>query len=311
MLAIYVIAALFGALAVLNLVFGRLPRRPEAGGGVIETASGPIHYVETVGEGTPIVFIHGMPGSCRDFDRVRAELPGRHTIAFDRPGYAWSEVPPQDFGKQLDGIVEAAGTLGVDRAVVVGHSFGGLATLGLAIRKPEFVEAMLLLAPAAGGTRIMEARQKQAKLIRFIERPGLCQVLDLIFLRILRKFAAQQGAVYAYGDDPALAPERHIAVSVLARHTSVRALANDRLLFNETERMITRNLKRITAPSLVLHGRQDQTVGLKNGRRLAEALAHTTITEIEGDHQLPSKNPNQVVDALGRLLDRAPVSAAQ
>src|SRR4029079_7711241 len=115
MLALYVIAALFGALAVLNLVVGRLPRKPDGGGGVIETAHGPIHYVETVGEGTPIVFIHGMPGSCRDFDRVRAELDGRHTIAFDRPGYAWSEGPPQEFGTQLDSIVEAASTLGVER----------------------------------------------------------------------------------------------------------------------------------------------------------------------------------------------------
>src|SRR6476659_9488798 len=162
MVVIYVIAALFGALALLNLVVGRLPRGPEAGGGIIETSNGPIHYLETVGEGSPVVFIHGMPGNCRDFDRVRTQLKGRHTIAFDRPGYAWSDGPPQDFGKQLDAIVEAAGTLGVERAVLVGHSFGGLATLGLAIRKPDFVEAMLLLAPAAGGTRVLEAREKQA-----------------------------------------------------------------------------------------------------------------------------------------------------
>lgn len=310
MLALYVIAALIGALVVLNLVVGRLPRRPDAGGGIIETANGPIHYVETVGEGTPIVFIHGMPGNSRDFDRVRAELKGRHTIAFDRPGYAWSEGEPQEFGKQLDAIVEAAGTLGVERAIVVGHSFGGLATLGLAIRKPDFVDSMLLLAPAAGGTRVGDERIKQARLIASIERPGLCQVLDLFFLRIVRKFAAKQGAIAAYGTGPELAPEREIAVSVLARHTSVRALMNDRQIFNDTERMITRNLKKITAPSLILHGRADQTVGLRNARRLAEALPNTTITEIEGDHQLPSKNPHQVVDALARLLERSPVSAA-
>lgn len=309
MLALYVIAALFGALAFLNLVFGRLPRKPDGGGGIIETAGGPIHYVETVGEGTPIVFIHGMPGNSRDFDRVRAELPGRHTIAFDRPGYAWSEGKPQEFGKQLDAIVEAAGTLGVERAVVVGHSFGGVATLGLAIRKPEFVESMLLLAPAAGGTRLGEQRIKQARLIEAIERPGVCQVLDLVFLRLLRKFAATQGSLYAYGTDPQLAPEREIAVAVLARHTSVRALMNDRQIFNDTERLITRNLARVAAPVMILHGRADLTVPLRNASRLAEALPHATIVEIEGDHQLPSKNPHQVVDALARLESRAPSAA--
>ncbi|MBJ7459447.1 MAG: alpha/beta hydrolase [Thermoleophilaceae bacterium] len=310
MIAIYVIAALLCALAVLNLVVGRLPRRPPAGGGIIDTANGPIHYLETVGEGTPIIFIHGMPGSCRDFDRVRAELTGHHTIAFDRPGYAWSEGAPQEFSKQLDGIVEAAGTLGVERAVVVGHSFGGLAALGLAIRKPEFVEAMLLLAPAAGGTRVHEQRIRQARLIQWVERPGVCQILDLFFLRILRKYAAQQGALMAYGDGADHAAERKVAVSVLARHTSVRALANDRIQFNDTERMITRNLKRASAPALIVHGRDDQTVTLRNARRLAEGLAGSTIVEIEGDHQLPAKNPHQIVDALERLLGRAPASAA-
>lgn len=310
MLALYVIAALFGALAAVNLVFGRLPRRPEAGGGIVETANGPIHYLETVGEGPPIVFIHGMPGNCRDFDRVRAELKDRHTIAFDRPGYAWSEGRPQDFGRQLDAIVEAAGTLGVERAVVVGHSFGGLATLGLAIRNPDFVEAMLLLAPAAGGTRVLAKSERQAKLIQRIERPGLCQVLDLVFLRILRKHAARQGAVSAFGEGPEFAVERETAISLLARHNSVRALANDRQLFNDTERMVSRNLKRITAPALILHGREDQTVTLRNARRLAEGLTGATMVEIEGDHQLPAKNPHQIVDALGRLLERSPASAA-
>jgi pimeloyl-ACP methyl ester carboxylesterase len=164
---------------------------------------------------------------------------------------------------------------------------------------------MLLLAPASGGTRVGEQRIKQARLIAAIERPGICQVLDLIFLRIVRKISAQAGARGSYGDDPELAPEREIAVAVLARHNSVRALMNDRQIFNDTERMVTRGLKRIAAPSLILHGRDDQTVTLKNARRLAEALPNTTLAEIEGDHQLPAKNPHQIVDALARLLERS------
>jgi pimeloyl-ACP methyl ester carboxylesterase len=311
MLAIYVIAALLAVLVLANLVFGRLPKRPPPGGGVIETAQGPIHYLEQVGDGPPIVFIHGMPGICREFDRVRAQLPGRHTIAFDRPGYAWSEGPPRDFGQQLDAIVEAAGVLGVERAVVVGHSFGGLAALGLAIRRAEFVDRLLLLAPAAGGTRVLEDRVKQARLIQKIELPVVRQIADLLFLRLLRKYASRQGSELAYGTDVDLAEPRQLAQSVLARHNSIRALANDRIIFNDTERMITRNLKRVSVPSLILHGLEDQTVTVRNARRLADALANTALIEIPGDHQLPTKNADQVVEALERLLAEQPISSAQ
>lgn len=304
MIALYALLALLALVVLANLVLGRLPAPPVDAGGIVETAGGPIHYLEHVAQGRPIVFIHGMPGISREFDAVRAQLTDLHTVAFDRPGYSWSTGAPQDFGTQLDAIVEAAGTLGIDRAVVVGHSFGGLATLGLAIRHPDFVERMLLLAPAAGGTRLEEPRIRQARLIMRIERPGVRQVCDLLFLRLLRKVAARQGSVAAYGPDPEFERQRALAVSMLARHNSIRALANDRLIFNDAERLVTRNLGRIVAPSIILHGREDPTVIVRNGRRLAEALPETELIETDGDHQLPAKSVDDVVAALRSLLAR-------
>src|SRR6187200_2419559 len=106
MVAFFALIGFLAALAAFNLIAGRLPRKPAAGGGVIETAGGPLHYLESPGEGLPIVFIHGMPGLCREFDKVRARLAGRHTIAFDRPGYAWSPGKPQLFSVQIDAIAE-------------------------------------------------------------------------------------------------------------------------------------------------------------------------------------------------------------
>jgi pimeloyl-ACP methyl ester carboxylesterase len=306
MIALYVIAALVALLVLANLVLGRLPRRPDGGGGVVETANGGLHYLEQMGEGPTIVFVHGMPGIRREFDAMRAELPGRHTIAFDRPGYNWSTGDPLPFGDQIDSIAEASRMLGIDRAVVVGHSFGGLVALGLAIRHADFVESLLLLAPAAGGTRVGEDRMKQARLVLKLERPVIRQVADLLFLRIVRKFAARQGALVSYGSAPELAVQRHLAESVLARHNSIRALMNDRLLFNDAERMITKNLKRVTAPSIVLHGRQDGTVLEKGAVRLADALPNNRLELTEGDHQLPTKNAQQAVAALNELLGSGP-----
>lgn len=306
-IALTALLVIVAVIVAINLVFGRLPKRPPAGGGVVETKYGRLHYLETPSGPNaesgdlPIIFIHGMPGIANEFDPVRDAIAGRHMIAFDRPGYAWSDGKPLPFTDQVDAVFEAAQTLGVERAVVVGHSFGGLATLGLAIRHAEFVDRMLLLAPAAGGTRIGEPRMRQARLIQKLQRPVVRQVADLLFLRLVRRHASRLGAAAAYGESPETAKQRLLAESVLARHNSIAALANDRLIFNDAERLVTSNLARIKCPSVIVHGDDDQTVLLRNAQRLAEALPNTQLEVVHGDHQLPSKNTSEVVAAMDRV----------
>lgn len=304
MSVISLLALVIAMIVAANLVLGRLPAPPEDGGGIVETAAGPIHYVETVGEGPPVVFIHGMPGSCREFDLVRAALPGRHTIAFDRPGYAWSKGPPCDFATQIDSLVEAAGTLGIDRAILVGHSFGGMAVLGMAIRHERFARGLLLLAPAAGGSRLGESTIRQARMIRRIEMPVVRQISDLLFLRLLRRHASRLRAADVYGEAPERDLQRHVAESMIARHNSIRALANDRLLFNDAERTVSKGLSRITAPVVILHGENDPMVPSRNARRLNEAILGSELIEIPGDHHLPTKNVDDVISAFRALEAR-------
>lgn len=304
MIVLLTILALFAVLAIANLIFGRLPKRPAAGGGMIQTEFGEIHYLESIGDGLPIVFIHGMPGLAREFDQVREGLIGHHMIAIDRPGYGWSKGKPQDFSNQLDAIAETLNSLGVERAMIVGHSFGGIAALGMAIRHPKLVDRLLLLSPATGGTRIAPQRERQARIIQVLEMPGIRQLADLLFLRIVRRVASHNGAQMSYGGGPETAKQRYLAESVLARHSSVAALANDRLIFNDAERLVSGNLKRVSVPALVVHGEHDTTVPLRNGKRTSDALPNAKLEVLYGDHQLPTKNTAEVVDAALRLLER-------
>jgi pimeloyl-ACP methyl ester carboxylesterase len=128
------------------------------------------------------------------------------------------------------------------------------------------------------------------------------QLCDLLFLRIVRRVASERGSVTAYSDREETARQRHLAQSMLARHNSIRALMNDRLLFNDAERFVSGNLAKITAPSIIVQGDHDPTVPARNGRRLAEGLPLSTYEEIEADHQLPAKNTEYVADAARRVL---------
>jgi pimeloyl-ACP methyl ester carboxylesterase len=110
-----------------------------------------VHYVDE-GSGPPLVFIHGLAGQLYNFthsllDRLKTDY---RVVIIDRPGNGYS-APPHEAAA---GIIEQAGliahfiaALGLKRPVVIGHSLGGGIALALAVRHPEMVGGLALLAP--------------------------------------------------------------------------------------------------------------------------------------------------------------------
>ena len=196
------IAALLAIAVLMNFFYGRLPKQPPAGGDYLRVGIQDLHYLESPGAEPAIVFIHGMPGLARDFDAVRALLPGRRTIAIDRPGYGWSKGGPLEFAGQVAAVAAAMQQLGTGRAIVAGHSFGGVIALGLAQTEPQLVEKLLLLAPASGGTRLSKQRMRVARAMQILELPVIRQLCDIFFLRALRRTASRKGGHSAYGRGP-------------------------------------------------------------------------------------------------------------
>jgi pimeloyl-ACP methyl ester carboxylesterase len=311
MIALILLVVLLVAAAAANFYLGRLPQQPAAGGDFVRVGKRELHYVESPGTEPTIVFIHGMPGLARDFDLVRERLAGHRTIAIDRPGYGWSKGGPLDFNGQLDAITQALHLLGVDRAVIAGHSFGGVVALGLALEQPQLVDKLLLLAPAAGGTRLGKQRIRIAHAINLLELPVVRQISDVFFLRALRRVASEQGGRIAYGTGPENAQQRHLAESVLAQHPSIRALANDRIIFNDATRGVDARLTEIDVPALIVHGNQDRTVPIRNGRRVADAIPNAEFEEVVADHVMPSKFPDTVAAAAERLIAGETVQATE
>jgi len=92
-----------------------------------------------------VVFVHGVLGHGRSFDRVAELLGGQCTLRwYDRRGYAASADAagaPVDVGRHVDDLLAV---LDGRRAVVVGHSFGGVTAMGAGVRAPELVDALVL-----------------------------------------------------------------------------------------------------------------------------------------------------------------------
>src|SRR4051794_13675972 len=149
-----VLAAAAAALAASALLNAYLARRTERkhppAGRFVEVDGVRLHYLER-GEGPPVVLLHGNVVTAEDWvlSGVLDRVAERHrVVAFDRPGYGHSERPRGSAWTavaQADLVRRALARLGVERPVVVGHSWGTNVALALALADPAAVRGLVLL----------------------------------------------------------------------------------------------------------------------------------------------------------------------
>jgi pimeloyl-ACP methyl ester carboxylesterase len=111
-----------------------------------------IHY-RTLGEGPPMVLVHGLGGQMRNFDYLPLQdLARRHRIVLmDRPGSGLSQrrdeakAGIQAQGRLVAGFIR---TLRFEqRPLLVGHSLGGAIALAVALQDPDCIAGLALIAP--------------------------------------------------------------------------------------------------------------------------------------------------------------------
>lgn len=105
------------------------------------------------GNGPLLVFVHGLGGSVEDYYPLMERLaPDFECLAWDWPGFGYSEKPDIDYGIGLFGDVlgDILGQLPQKPMAVAGHSMGGHVALKYAIDHPGFLDNIVALCPAGG-----------------------------------------------------------------------------------------------------------------------------------------------------------------
>ncbi|WP_245525042.1 alpha/beta fold hydrolase [Mesorhizobium sp. M8A.F.Ca.ET.165.01.1.1] len=154
-------------------------------GKFVEIDGNRIHYVD-VGQGRPIVFVHGLGAQLHHFRHTAFGRlgPGYRLIALDRPGSGYSTRASGATGRlpeQAEIIRRFIESLRLERPLVVGHSLGGAIALTLAVEHPNAISGIALLAPLTH----LETRTRQG--------------FDLLYIpsRLLRRFMAYTVAIPA------------------------------------------------------------------------------------------------------------------
>ncbi len=291
---VFSLVILLVVMIVVNNTAAKLPSMPPADGKYISLHGKEIHYFEQPGRGVPVVMIHGLPGTNKDFEPVVPELQGMHVISIDRPGFGWSKggwLPYQD---QIDVVHEMLTQLKLAPAILVGHSFGGTLALGVARRYPRDIAKMILVAPGAGGARSKTMDQLNAHYVRFSQLPVVQPVIDVTAGDVIKRVAATSGAAHAFAPekvDPAY-DQRLLSVSMTPGN--LEAFASDQLEFNDTSRWLDENVPEIRVPSVIIGGEDDQLVGIDRIHRLAETLPGAQLVTVDGSHMIPYTHPDLI-----------------
>lgn len=267
-----------------------------------------LYYIEQ-GEGTPIVLLHGNGAMAEDFatSGVLDRLAARHrVIAFDRPGFGQSERPPGriwTFAAQADLLSGALAQIGVERAVLVGHSAGSLAALHMAWRDPQGTAALVLL------SGFYFPRLRTDMLITSLwALPGLRWLTASAAAHLFGWLALPGYLRIVFAPNPV--PERFrrsFPVAAVLRTGHLMATMADTPLLLWDAITLPRCLDRLRMPVTILTGTEDRIVlGRLQSRRLHQAVPGSQLRELEGiGHMIHHAAPDAVIAAIEQAADSA------
>ncbi|MCW3041692.1 MAG: alpha/beta fold hydrolase [Solirubrobacterales bacterium] len=238
---------------------------------------------------------------------------GFHVIRFDNrdvgrsthfPDHAPPTLPelllrrPRNPAYTLENMAgDAAGllaVLGIESAHVVGASMGGMIAQALAVAHPERVRSLVSIMSTTGASRV---GRTSLRVLPFLAKPPAASREDAV-----ARTAALFGLIGSPGFERDVAATRELAGASFDRDPDRRGAGRQLgAILASGDR--TAALKRITCPTLVIHGLADRMVAPSGGRATAKAIPGARLELIEGmGHDLPRPLWPRIV---GSIADQA------
>jgi len=226
-------------------------------------------YYEDIGEGPPLVLIHGMGGDSSEWSLLTPELSKEvRCIAVDLRGHGKSEKPDQPYTQDMfaDDVAALLDTLGVDRAYICGLSMGGFVALKMALNHPEKVRGLILIDTAARmPAKSIEVGARWAKI--FAEK-GLEAYIEAEIRDIFHPMFARRHKDMV----------NHFAESMRTRDASTIARIQQGYL--KSPLAIENDIKKIKVPTLIIHGREDEVVPVEEAEFMHRQIPNSQIAII-------------------------------
>jgi pimeloyl-ACP methyl ester carboxylesterase len=251
-----------------------------------------------------VVLLHGAGGNLRDLTRTLAPaIAGHEIIALDRPGLGFSGRTRQ--ARRLAGqaalLRAALAAIGVPRATLVGHSFGGALALAWALEMPETVNGLLVIAAPSqprGRLGLMNGLLASHLTGPIVARQVPARIADRLVGNALVRVFAPQPVPAGY-----LA---HLRPELLLSPATLRANALQLRALKAGLRAMAGRYGEIAVPVEIVHGTADAIVPFDvHALPLARQIPRATLTRLEGVGHMPQHwAVPEIVAALGRIAGR-------
>ncbi|MBD8542641.1 alpha/beta hydrolase [Oxalobacteraceae sp. CFBP 13708] len=260
----------------------------------VTTHDGTIIYFTDWGHGTPVVFSHGWPlnGDAWENQMMFLAEHGYRVIAHDRRGHgrsskAWHGNDMNTYADDLAALLE---TLDITGATLVGHSTGGGEVARYIGRHGTSRVAKAVLVGAVTPQMIVSAANPDGVPMSVFDgiRDGVKTDRAQYFLDLAVPFFGfnRPGAKTSDGQLQTFLIQG-LQCSLKSAYACIKQ-------FSETD--FTEDLKKMTVPTLVVHGDDDQIVPLAStARRAVELLPQGRLSVYEGaGHALPVTHKDQL-----------------
>lgn len=274
-----------GAAALVNRARARAAEAAHPPEGRFLTVDGVrLHYVSR-GDGPPLVLLHGLGALADDFagSGLIDRAARRHrVIAFDRPGYGYSSRPGDRAwtpAAQAALIRAALRELGIERALVLGHSWGTMVALAFALDHPEATDGLVLLS----GYVYPEPRP-ESLILGAPALPVIGPVIANTLSPLLGRAMTPQVRAQLFAPMPV--PERFRArfpIGMALRPGHLRAAAGDAALLQPGAAALAPRYPELSMPVAIVSGTGDRIVDhARHSARLAAALPRAKLHEVPG-----------------------------
>lgn len=245
-------------------------------------------YFEDVGEGVPVVFIHGMGGDAREWGFVVSELSGElRCVAVDLRGHGRSDKPDQPYTMSLfaGDVTALLDRLGLNGAYFCGASMGGYVALKIALMHPRRVRGLVLVgsAPFVPEQTVRVAGEWAETLLNegvdaFVE----AQVRDVFHPAFRRR---HEDALRVFRE------------SRLAPSSETPGRVNKGMQIEPVD--FRKKLREIRAPTLIIHGRDDRIVPAEYAEFMHREIPNSRLAVLPFCGHMPAmERPRFLADLL-------------
>jgi len=200
----------------------------------------------------------------------------------------------EDMAQDAVGLLDV---LGIDQALVVGASMGGMIGQTLAIENPERVRGLVSIMSHTGERRFLVGRPNAIKVMLEGRPPRTPEEAGERVVRIMDALASP-----AYPTDPDR--YREMAAIAFERDSDPRGFGRQlAAILSSGSR--AQGLEKLTVPTLVIHGKEDPLIPVAAGRRTAKLIPDAQLWEVDGmGHDLPAQLWPVIADRISEFARR-------